>query len=238
MNKPPASRLARLTKVALPAAPIALAALPAAHAQIVYTNPADVTMDYSSGKFIYIDMGTGGSQGTMVLGTPSWQNNNVAPIASPSFYLFFRYNNNNPEWSANNTSIFDGNNLVVANNNDVRDLSYGSLIDGTTTTRGNYAILAGVYNSGTTEWTPGTTGYIGVQFDMSTSPLFGWVHMSYNADKSITVYDFAYNASGGGIAAGAGAVPEPASSAAIAGLLAGTALLFAKRRKKTAPQSV
>jgi hypothetical protein len=78
-----------------------------------------------------------------------------------------------------------------------------------------------------TPWTPGTTGFIGVKFDTNSTPLFGWVQISYNLDQSVTVHDFAYESSGAPIAL----VPEPSNNAVLAGLLAGSAALWRKRRK-------
>jgi hypothetical protein len=54
---------------------------------------------------------------------------------------------------------------------------------------------------------------------------------------SLTLYGFAYDNTGASIAAGAGAVPEPATTGLIGALLAGSAAAFeARRRRKAAKQ--
>lgn len=225
------SRLSRIARKALPAAPLALIAVPSAHAVIIYT-PANVTMSFADGQFLWVDMGTGGSPGAAALGP---QDRYHPTITSPSFYLFFRYNSGGPEWVSNDGAVspgrvFDGNNNAVAQtgiSNTVRDLALGTTIDGSLNLGSNYSRInrSGINDA---QWAPGTTGYIGVEFNTNTSPLFGWVQLSYNLDQSITVHDFAYESSGGAIGAG---IPEPATTVALAGLLAGSAALYAKRRR-------
>lgn len=232
--KPTRSRLGRIARTALPAAPLALAALPSAHAVIIYTDIADITMTYGQGKFIFVDMGTGGATGEAVLANPTWQAPYVIPLASASFYMFFRYNADWPEWSANNTTIFDGNNLVagIYRGGQVSNLPLGTTIDGAITNLGNYAKI-NRQGANDAQWAPGTTSYIGVKFDMSTSPLYGWVRLTYALDKTLTVHDFAYESSGGSILAGA--IPEPSTYALmVAGLLAGSATLYRRRQQKQA----
>jgi hypothetical protein len=210
--------------VALPAAPFALAAVPSAHATIIST-PVDLTLLASDNEFIYVDMGIGGSPGTAALASPG----NTSSVPHPSFYLFFRYNSNNPEWVSNNT-VFDGGGNEVAHTNSgntVNLLAFGATVDGSLNFGGNYANIAGQGTSNT-PWTPGTSGYIGLELNSNTSPLFGWAEISYNADKSLTLDSFAFDNTGGAVGAG---IPEPAVTAMMAGLLAGSAVLYAKRRR-------
>ncbi len=225
---PPASRLSRLARAALPVAPLALAAIPSARAAIIYTS-VELTLSASDNKFIYVDMGTGGAPGAAAFGNPG-----TPSVASPSFYLFFRYNSNNPEWVSNNNSVFDGNNEISHTNqgNTVSLLAMGTVIDGNNSSLnlgGNYANIHGL-GTAKTLWFPGTTGFVGLRFDTNTSPLFGWAQLSYNADQTLTLHDFAYESSGGAITI----IPEPSTFAALAGLLAGSAALYRRRQPKKA----
>ena len=89
-------------------------------------------------------------------------------------------------------------------------------------------------NRGTGNWYAeggsGTqTGFIGVQLDSGN---YGWVRISvedYSEGLDVTVHDYAYDDSGAAIAAGAGAVPEPAGMSLLASGAAGTML---RRRRK------
>lgn len=233
--KVPASRLSRLARTALPAAPLALAVVPSADATIIGTDAGDLTFSFTDAKFLWVDMGTGGMPGAVALGP---QDHTNPTITSPSFYLWFRYSGGRPEWVSNDFAfppgphrVFDGvNNSVAVSGNYVALLPFGTTIDSSLSLTSNYKPFRTNGTNGS-PWVAGTTGYIGVEFNTNTTPLFGWVNISYNADQSITVHNFAYESSGGAIAAG---VPEPAAAAAIAGLLAGSAALFAKRRKRAA----
>lgn len=236
MNTSRPSRFARLTRAALPAAPLALAAIPSAEAQIAYTA-ANVTLAHSDNQFIWVDMGTGGSPGVASLGL---HNRYASSVASPSFYLWFRYGSGGPEWVSNDGAVspgavFDGDSNAVsyAGGNYVKLLSAGTTIDSSLAMGSNYARFHVNNTPGTsTQWSPGTTGYFGVKFNTNTSPLYGWAQLSYNLNETITLIDFAYEASGGAIQAGAGAIPEPSTYAALAGLFAGSVALYRRRQQK------
>lgn len=76
-----------------------------------------------------------------------------------------------------------------------------------------------------------TTAYMGVQFNIDESTYYGWVRISnpFNGISGGIIMDFAYETEPGvGILAGAGMIPEPATSA----LLAVGSLLLAFRRKR------
>jgi hypothetical protein len=233
--KQTAFRLSRLARTALPSAPLALAAIPSAHAAIIYTDAGDVTFSFSDSKFLWVDMGTAGSPGAAALGA---QDHYHPTITSPSFYLWFRYSGNRPEWVSNDAAftpgpgrVFDGvNNSVAINGNYVALLNVGDVVSGSLSLTSNYRPFRTTGTNGSPWATPETTGYIGVEFNTNTTPLFGWVQISYNANQSITVHDFAYESSGGAITI----IPESSTFAALAGLLAGSAALYAKRRKRAA----
>lgn len=83
----------------------------------------------------------------------------------------------------------------------------------------------------TPTWT-GATGYLGVSFQNITGTHYGWIKVQTNGNAStITVLAAAFEATAGqSITAGASAVPEPATSAALLAL--GAAGLVAYRQRK------
>jgi hypothetical protein len=83
----------------------------------------------------------------------------------------------------------------------------------------------------TGEWDPGDRGYLGLRID-SGGIKYGWADVSYNANNSLTLYSFAYENSGASIAAGV--VPEPATTGAMAAILAGAVGAFEARRRRKA----
>jgi len=89
------------------------------------------------------------------------------------------------------------------------------------------------------QWSPGDTGYFGLSFNGGSGTVYGWVRLSYNANGTVTIMDFAYETSGAAILTGAGsAIPEPATTAALAALLTGSAALYRRRqqnKKSAAP---
>jgi hypothetical protein len=77
----------------------------------------------------------------------------------------------------------------------------------------------------------GTHYYMGFTFGDATSTYYGWAEVSIASDGVVTLYSMAYDSvAGTAIITG---VPEPSDSAALAGLLAGSAAAFgAIRRRK------
>jgi hypothetical protein len=198
------------------AAMLTLAAVSTAQAQIVYTNPADVTK--SGGVSFYIDMGTGGAQGSIT-------------DSADGLSDFRIYGGYNPFLGYTATG-------AVAATSWISNLALDTTIDSSltyaTATNRSFNNFNGDNNA---NWPVGTTGYVGVKFDgddgAGVSILYGWVGVTFNG-TSTTVHDFAYEASGGSILAGqtATAVPEPSTYAMMAGLLAGSAALYRRRQKK------
>jgi len=83
-------------------------------------------------------------------------------------------------------------------------------------------------------WAPGTTGYVGLRVGAGGGDYrYGWAQISYNSDRSITLYDLAYEQSlNTAIQAGAGAIPEPSTYAVLAGIVAAGAAFYARRRDR------
>ncbi len=75
-------------------------------------------------------------------------------------------------------------------------------------------------------------GYLGLQLGSH----YGWAQVSYTSTpsgNSLTLHDFAYEDTAN-TPIQAGAIPEPSTYAALTGLLAGSAALYARRRKRAA----
>jgi|GEM_PF-6317607 hypothetical protein len=111
-------------------------------------------------------------------------------------------------------------------------LSFGDLIDDQLTFDEGFAY--------TSSWPSSSEpGYAGFQFTIEDSTYYGWALFGVDAenvyDGELTLYGFAYDNTGAAITAGAiSAVPEPTTTTAIAGLLAGSAAAFAVRRRRKA----
>ncbi len=213
------SRFLHLTRRALPAAPLALAALPSVQAAIIYTNPADLTATFPGS--IYIDLGTDGSGGAV----------SSSSFSGADFQLLFDsiYGSDNPGL----TYLGGASRFISRPGNYVMNFGLNDPIDGIADRDGRNSL--NYFGSNDANWAAGTTGYIGVKVDAGTTGLdYAWIRVSYNNDKTLTVYDFAYETSGGAILAGdtgASAIPEPTTTAAIAGLLAGSAVLYRRRQR-------
>jgi hypothetical protein len=228
ISNPPSMRNNRLVRTLIPSAPLALAGASSAHAAIVYTDVPDLTISTVSGH-IYWDMGTNG-------GTGFAASSGSSPLADMN--LFFDYNLSYVRDINKPSAGLSSYGYLSTTGGFASNFSYGSMIDGVF-----FAGMANLTNNPgvTGNWTnDGTPGYLGFTFDyddgIGVSYRYGWARVSYNADKSLTLYDFAYESNAGtGIAAGAGAtpVPEPAAAAALAGLLAGSAAAFKRRRRQT-----
>ncbi len=214
---------ARLAAKALPLAPLALAALPyTAHAApplptgIIYTDPTDVTV--INGQ-IFIDMGNPlASPGTGDAASASMLSYNFS-----TFDLGFK----------GGLSAIAGSSFVGTSSS-IYSFSSGAIIDSGSTFV-SFAFSFGYSGMMLHRFSSSPTSFIGVRITDANSELhYGWVRVSSTAN-SFSVYDFAYNATANApILAGEGqtaAIPEPSTYAALAGLLAGSAALYAKRRR-------
>lgn len=209
-------------RLVLPALPVALAA-PVAEAQIVYTDTGDLTITNGA---IFIDFyyddpidGIRGSAST-----------ESADPWSQDIVLYFPRDTSSV-WAYGLSS----GSFAVNWPNRARHYSAGSLIPSSGSWY--YAAYIRVYNP-VTNWAFNTRSYLGVSlYHTSESPdLYGWVELTLT-ETSLTVHGFAMDLSGAPIKAGDTGitpVPEPATTSALAALLAGSAALYAKRRKRTA----
>ncbi len=205
------------------AALLAFAAVSTAQAQIVYTDPADLFK--SGGASLYVDMGTAGGQGSF------------GSVNSGGLFDF-RVNSNSPGIVALTNTATNG----VVGAAWVDNIALDTTIDGNLSYTSSSRSFNNFAQNNNANWPAGTTGYVALRFDgddtAGVSVLYGWLQVTMNSTSSITVHDFAYEASGGSILAGqtATAVPEPSTYAMMAGLLAGAAALYRRRRKSLLPQ--
>jgi hypothetical protein len=164
--------------------------------------------------------------------TPSYDLNLSGP-ASDDFTLFANTAGINVSGAPNAFILADPGALKFSPSN-ARPLDLGTTINGANAGSANLLKL----NTGYVGAWPidGTPKYLGLQFDMSGNPHFGWAQVGVNVnstDSSFTVVDWAYeNQASTAIAAGdSGAVPEPTSFALFA---MGAAGLLAWRRRNQA----
>jgi hypothetical protein len=232
---------ARLSRRLLPAAPVGLAALSSAHAQIVYTNADDLTFQAGGAAVFFIGSSAGPDQVTYVA------SGNNRKLSGYSFYIGFQSNDSARPyvWTPGYHGV-SGSEQVLTNSANPDPNSLATVITAGTVISGTppagsiwgtnlYSFLHNETDPGTEQWTPGTTGYLALKLNDGAD--YGWVQVTYNANQTLTIVDFAYNSSGGSIQAGdtgLSAVPEPANYALIAGLLAGSVALYRRRQQANA----
>lgn len=215
-------------RFALPALPLALQALPNADAQIIYTDPADITLQPGSGS-IYFDVNLDGGGNAA----------RTTFFAGADFNLYFTgggagsqpYLLNYPLSSAAGDATPWGGTLLRLDAGDAVDATLG------------FNTFGGFINengSNDENWAAGTTGFLGLKLRFGGEDHFGWARLTYAEDLALTLHDFAYNATANAaIAAGDTGrfTPVPEASTMWAGaavLLAGSAAVYRKRRQTPA----
>ncbi len=226
--------LRHLARLAIPAAPIALASAPRLCAQIVYTNLGDITIHSSgSSPSLYVDLGTNGGPGTASF--------TRADIDSGAVDFVMLYLSK----PANNGSlIFNYNDArLVGDPTHAAKLAINDPIGSGST----FIPTDAGYLTYNTDWhagSGGTSGYLGIKFEIGTQSTpktgYGWLYVTLGNDGTdyITLHSFAYESSGGTILAGdtGVAIPEPSATPLFAGLTAlaaGSVALY--RRRKSVP---
>ncbi len=211
-----------------------------ASAAIVYIDCPDVTVAENTGsgpsETIYFDLGTGSAwkQSDYPTGTP-WHVS-IQAMGEGTAHGAFAYSNMGEVSIAwrQETTFPDPYALFAHRFTDAPDQVISSALDGNWS--GMEAWLADTTNPAFQgEWTNnGTSGYIALNWTVAgNNHLYGWAQVSYNTDHSVTLHDFAYEDTAN-TPIQAGAIPEPSTYAALTGLLAGSAALFARRRKRAA----
>jgi hypothetical protein len=208
----PAACVGNIRHVALPLLLAALVA-PAVEAQISYFNPADITISAPSGS-IYFDVDNSG--GGILASTSNFSGADFQ-------FSFFEGNSGSP--SIQSVGVGDTNRMATGEFTYIPKLSFGQA------TPDSYNYYAGqnllrAYNG----WVPSSSGYLAFSINGNT-PNYGWVQISYNSNSSITLYDFAYEATAS-TAISAGAIPEPSTYAALFGFAALGFAAYRRRRRQ------
>ena len=97
---------------------------------------------------------------------------------------------------------------------------------------GGGGILNTSYNgefSNDDQWIAGSTGYVGLRLGGNQ----GWARVSFDADRSLTLHDFAYADGGELLATGQTAIPESSTIAMLLGLLAGGLVVAVRLRQRS-----
>ncbi len=180
----------------------------------MYTNPVDATVT-TNGTTIWFDV-DGNAGGSPV---------RTSYFAGSDFGIYLKSSGSNPYALANSNNRFFTQTAGLG----ATAVRYaaGAFINGSAV-----ANLDGFIHNGTNagDWDLGDTGFLGLRLSVGGVSHFGWAQITYGSDGSLTLHDFAYELSPN-TPIQAGAVPEPAASAALAGLLAGSVALY--RRRKT-----
>ncbi|HEX4342669.1 MAG TPA: PEP-CTERM sorting domain-containing protein [Verrucomicrobiae bacterium] len=150
-------------------------------------------------------------------------------VAGEQFFFNHTYNASAPNYS----KLQINNNGATAFDN--RPLAYGTLIGpGQTSypTSTGSDVLTGHFGVGAKgNWSNGQEAFIGLKFDNSGAPNYGWADITVNGPASITLHSFAYDNTGSLLAAGdPNPVPEPSQIALFA--IGATGIAAYRRRKQ------
>jgi len=198
----------------------ALGASQSASADIVYFNPGTVTA--APGQSVYVDI-TGGISSSSTIPEFNFQ---LTDYVTP--FPFNKPKPAKPEVLSNATS-----DLTVLYGGYVAKLSSGYVIS--SATGSGRRLTTETIGPAVGPWAPPNdgTGYVGFSIMPASTPLYGWMQVDYDSvSGNLSVIDWAYDDSGNSIQAGQMPVPESAEAALLASLLAGSAVLFARRRRQ------
>lgn len=209
------------SKLALPAAALGALATSPASASITYYDAGDRTV-LQNGSSIYFDLISGDVSDVAsssdfrlwATGGSNWHNVYARTPANGQTLCYYTSTN----WGyskrlALNTDIGSSSAVWAAPSTNYLRYSW----DGS-----EYGI-----------WAANTRGYLGLRIDDGTGSFsYGWADISVG-NTSVTLHSFAYETTKNA-SIQAGAIPEPSTYAAITGLLAGSAALYARRRKRAA----
>lgn len=198
----------------------ALAAPAAVEATIVYSGAVNIPIPVTTAG-VYLNMLTGAT-GATAAATTGWDFN---PWGTGNLFL---YGNGTGNGTLNNAT--GGSSATLIDN-----LALGTLISGANTFGNN-----SVEQTGATAFTLNSTNnYVGIRFlnEATGAVNYGWAQLSigtaYNA-AGRSIIGYGYDDSGAGIAAGAGAIPEPGTIALLGTMAAGAVGVRAWRRRKAA----
>lgn len=213
---------------------VALVSAAISHASIIYTDVVDSTTGGTIGPnpgssgAVVIDLGVGGGSGAIAFTLDALPSFDAALSSSGISGREFG--------SGNNYQIFmDG-----VGSGRAMNVAEGFVLEDLGSRWGNSISFDSI--------TAGSTGYFGIRASNtamtgSTNPLdfqylYGWVGFTRQTDGNVTIHDMAYETTiNSSIIAGAGAaaVPEPSSCAALAGAMA-LGFVTLRRRRKPAAQ--
>ncbi len=235
----------RSTVIALPAATFgALAAATSGSASIQFFDIADLKVDENSGNSIYFDLFSGdASTATSGTGFQLWAVGGLSSYSGytdpdtgyyqPPFSTSWNYAYAATPANGQTLCTYDdgswGNSARLASLNQIGPAStfyWGS-------PSRNY-LRSDWSGSSSGNWQVGSSGYLGLRVGNDTDGYnYGWAEISIGEDSSVTLHSFAYEDTKN-TAIQAGAIPEPSTYAALTGLLAGSAVLYSRRRKRAA----
>jgi len=195
---------------------------------VIHTLDTPVTADTdASGYCIFFNLITGAAYNTY----------DASYYATGSFYINIKAFSGYAYIWGNGASGGDDTynqfaTTTVDSNTYVAMLSSGTTVGSGLTYNGSGYSICNISSGVTTgDWlSDGTHGYLGMTFGDGTTTYYGWAEISISSNGSVTIYSVGYNdLAGASIVTG---VPEPSESAALAGLLAGSAAAFGAIRRR------
>ena len=182
-------------------------ALPGA---VIFSGPVNIPIptDFDG---IYVDLDTGATSSTPIAG---WDLN-------PTFGGLEIYNNETFQPVRAGTGSEDA----------ILNLAFGAPVNaGIPSFSSGFGLSDSHTGAGTTQFTPGASGYLGFKFsdNVDNGPLYGWMKITVDGIAGGVIESWAYDNTGAALAVGT-TVPEPSTYAALAGL-AVLGLAYLRRR--------